>query len=182
MTIPVRIMETQGMEPFQALFYLGMERELLNLATPSLPPVLGGPMRRLNLGAGSKVIPGTEPLDLPEWDADKMTLPVRDESVSEIYALHFLEHVKDPIKVLRECQRVLYPGGVLNIVVPYYNASIAAMDLDHKHAFNEDTWKTLFSNQYYDKNSVGWKFRVHFNLIAGIVERNLALFTQLVRT
>lgn len=175
MSIPARVMETQDMEPFQALFYLGMERDLPNLWQTPRSGV------NLNLGAGSKIIPGARPLDLPEWDADRMPIPYNDECVNTIYALHFLEHIADPIRVLRECQRVLIVGGVLNIVVPYYSASIAAMDLDHKHAFNEDTWKTLFNNQYYEKNSKGWRFRVHFNLIAGIVERNLSLFTQLVR-
>ena len=172
--IPTRVMETGGMEPFQAFFYLGMERELPNIAVQHKGVAL-------NLGAGSKVIPGARSLDLPDWDADRMDIPYNDDAVSTIYALHFLEHLRDPLRVLRECQRVLKPGGVLNIVVPYYNSSIAAMDLDHKHQFNEDTWKTLFHNRYYEKDKLGWRFRVHFNLIAGIVERNLALFTQLVR-
>lgn len=175
MTLERRKMETNGMEPFQALFYLGMERKVPNLRTLYPAGVV------LNLGAGSKDIPGSFPLDLPDWDADVKPIPYRDESVAAIHAYHFLEHLNDPIKVLRECQRVLMTGGVINIVVPYYNSSIAAMDLDHKHAFNEDTWKTLFNNSYYEKNSTGWKLRVHFNLIAGIVERNLALFTQLVK-
>jgi SAM-dependent methyltransferase len=172
-----RVMDTSGMDPFRSMFYLGMDR--------ILPMICHAPSREngkvLNLGAGSKIIPGAIPIDYPQWDADYEPIPYDTESCVLIHAYHFLEHIKDPIKVLRECQRVLVPGGVMNIVVPYYNASIAAMDLDHKHQFNEDTWKTLFSNQYYSKNHEGWSFRVHFNLICGIVERNLCLMTQLVK-
>jgi SAM-dependent methyltransferase len=166
---------------FQKLFQYGMDRVLPDLYVAPLPPQRGGPMVTLNVGAGIKNIPGAYPLDLPDWNADTMPIPQGDDTVQAIHAYHFLEHLKDPIAMLREFQRVLYVGGVANIVVPYYSASIAAMDLDHKHAFNEDTWKTLFTNPYYTKNSTGWKLRVHFNLIAGIVERNLCLFTQLVK-
>lgn len=177
MAIEKRVMDTFGMQPFQELFWLGMERKLPNIWRGPSDPF--GTV--LNLGAGSKIINGAIPLDLPEWDADTMPIPFDDESITTIHCYHFLEHITDPIKVLRECQRVLLPSGVINIVVPYYNSSIAAMDLDHKHSFNEDTWKTLFDNKYYAKNHEGWRFRVHFNLIAGVVERNLSLFTQLVK-
>jgi SAM-dependent methyltransferase len=170
-----RIMETDGMEPFQGFFYIGMDRRLANIYRPAPGGVA------LNIGAGSKIIPGARSLDLPEWNADLSPIPWNDESISTIHAYHFLEHVKDPVAVLRECQRVLKVGGVMNVVVPYYSAAIAADDLDHKSRFNENTWKTLFDNDYYDKDKIGWRFNVHFNLIAGIVERNLCLFTQLVK-
>ncbi len=135
----------------------------------------------LNLGAGNKTIPNTIVLDLPDWNADADDIPWSDESVDQIFAYHFLEHCKEPVAVLQECQRVLKPGGFMNICVPYYSSAIASQDLDHKHFFTEETWKTLFNNQYYNKNKIEWKFRVHFNLIAGIVERNICLFTQLVK-
>lgn len=160
---------------WQTLFMMGMKRPLGEIFFPS------GVV--LNLGAGNKlIIPGTIPMDYPEWDADTMPLPFEDETVDGVYAFHFLEHLQNPVNMLREIQRVLRPGGVLTIVVPFGSCSMALHDLDHKHFFNEDTWKTLFDQTYYDKNHEGWKFNVTFNLIAGIVERNLALFTQMVRT
>jgi SAM-dependent methyltransferase len=172
-----RVMDTFGMQPFQELFYLGMDRKLPNLWKP--PSQIFGNV--LNLGAGAKIIPGAIPLDYPQWDADHDTIPMHTESCVMIHAYHFLEHVREPIEVLQECQRVLVKGGVMNIVVPYYNAQIAAHDLDHKHVFCEETWRVLFGNPYYDKNKINWSFRVHFNMICGIVERNLCLMTQLVK-
>ena len=136
----------------------------------------------LNIGHGHKMIYGATHLDLPEWDADKREpLPFDDGELSAIYALHFMEHLDDPIWMLRECQRVLRSGGHLNIGVPYYNAQAYIQDLDHKHPFCEETWRNLFSNPYYAKGHDGWAFDIGANYIIGIVERNLLLVTQLIR-
>jgi SAM-dependent methyltransferase len=156
------------------LFRQGMDR-------PIIPPVVCHKGYSINVGAGSKGIPGARPLDYPEWDGDKDPLPYMDGVVGTIYAYHFLEHLQDPVKMLLEFQRVLRPGGVVNIVVPYYSAQIAAHDLDHKHVFTEETWRILFGNPYYNKNRIEWKLTIGTNIIIGIVERNLCLMTQLIR-
>jgi SAM-dependent methyltransferase len=135
----------------------------------------------VNIGPGTKHIRDAVELDWPKWNADTDLMPYPDGTVAEIHAYHFLEHLKDPISMLREFQRVLKPRGVVNIVVPYYNAQAFAQDLDHKHGFCEETWRNLFSNPYYTKNKEGWKFNVGMNVIGGIVERNICLFTQLIR-
>jgi SAM-dependent methyltransferase len=135
----------------------------------------------LNLGAGSKLIEATKPMDLPEWDADKDPIPFTDESVTAIYALHFLEHVKDPIALLRECQRVLKPRGHLNVVVPHWNTQLAHSDLDHKTYWDEETWSRIFNNKYYDKGHDGWRFRIGTNVLMGIDARNLLIITQLIK-
>lgn len=136
---------------------------------------------KLNLGPGQKHIEGAVELDLPHWDADHDDIPYKTGSISTIYAIHFLEHVKQPLRVLRECQRVLRPGGHLNVGVPYYRSQAAVMDLDHKSFWCEDTWKNLFNNEYYEKNHDGWRFKIGTNLIFGIVERNMMLMTQLIK-
>ena len=84
------------------------------------------------------------------------------------------------VGVISECQRVLVPGGHINIVVPYYNSQMAAQDLDHKHSFCERTWSHLFRNDYYQKDKLKG-MKIHLNLIMGDSERTLALLTQLVK-
>jgi len=155
------------------LFQLGMDR----LIIPASPLAQEGDVC-LNLGAGNKVIPRAIALDLPEWDADSMKIPHISSSVDHIYAFHFLEHVADPVGVLRECQRVLKPGGTIHIVVPYYTSQMQAHDLYHKHVFCEETWRNLFSTPYYERG-FSWQLEIGLNIIIGIVERNLCLMTQL---
>lgn len=163
------------MKDIQQFFKMGMDRVI-----PELKAMPDGPV--LNLGSGNKVIPGTINLDLPDWNADENFIPFSDDSIAGIYAFHFLEHIKEPIKMLAEMQRVLVPGGIVNICVPYYTSQMAHHDLDHKHWYTEATWQNTFNNPYYDKAKiVEWKFDIGFNLICGIVERNTCLLTQLIK-
>lgn len=158
---------------FQELFRLAMKR--------NVPQIRDMPDEGLilNLGSGKNPIIGAINLDLPNWDAEREPIPFDDETVHGIHAYHFLEHLSNPIGMLQECQRVLRPGGVMNICVPYYNSQLMAQDLTHKHAFSETTWQNLFRNKYYRRGE--WKLYESFNLICGIVERNMVLLTQLVR-
>ena len=160
----------------QEFINIGMLREISELKKPH--------GIQLNLGAGEKHITGTIPLDLPLWNADFNHIPYDDQSANGIWMLHFLEHVEDPIKILKECQRVLIRGGFCNIVVPYYTSNLHHSDLDHKHTFTEQTYKKLFrQKEYYSKGQEDWEwnFDINFNLIIGVEEKNLALFTQLVK-
>lgn len=161
---------------FNTFFRQAMDREL-----PEIRVNAWHSDKTLNLGAGSKQIHNTISLDYPEWNADIHAIPYRDNSIGMILAYHFLEHCQHPVRVLQECQRVLAPGGHMNICVPYYTSQMQAHDLDHKHSFCEETWSNLFSTEYYDKNRIEWKFEIGFNLICGIVERNLCLLTQLIK-
>lgn len=168
----------------QAMFAVGMSRTIPDLVMPPQD------LLSINLGAGKKkVVPGEPiPLDYPVWDAEdpSMWIPFHDASIGTIHAYHFLEHLSGGavVRVLAECQRVLAPGGVMNIVVPYYNSQLMSLSVDHKTAFCEDTLKNLFTDDYWDYPGAptgGWRLRIGLNVIIGIVERNLCLMTQLIR-
>ena len=159
------------------LFYIGMARK-------TNEPLFKPNGLHLNIGAGNyKTIEGAIPINYPEYDADneRDNLDYEDETVDVIHLYHVLEHLKNPKIVLKECERVLRPGGYINIVVPYYNSSLYASCLDHKTMFNERTWKNTFEQYSYDNGTKDWRLKVHLNMIIGIEERNLALLTQLVK-
>lgn len=50
--------------------------------------------------------------------ADAARLPFRAGYFSAVVGFDILEHVPDPDRVLRECSRVLGPGGMLHLYVP----------------------------------------------------------------
>ena len=84
--------------------------------------------RFLNLACGATYV------DAPHWlnldyaplgpavrQADLLgPLPVADATLQLVYSSHFIEHVPRThiARLLRECHRVLQPGGLLRLVVP----------------------------------------------------------------
>lgn len=160
---------------FHNLFELGMDRQV----SKGFRGMATG--HKINLGGGTKRMPeGVVNCGYDEdYDANLDDIPYGDNSVSTIYALHFLEHVHNVNRVLADCQRVLVRGGLMNIVVPYGTCHMAVQDLDHKHFFNEDSWRHTFANPYYNPVDGEWKFDIVYNLIMGVKGENLALVTQL---
>ncbi len=51
-------------------------------------------------------------------------IPYPDQSFDAAFAYTVLEHVRDPLAILREMQRVLKPGGVIGICDPDYKTMI----------------------------------------------------------
>jgi hypothetical protein len=83
----------------------------------------------------------------------------------------------------QSAREILKVGGVMNIVVLYYDSSLQAQDLDHKSAWCETTWQTLFANPTYKRMEEPevWRFKVGMNIMIAVVERNLCLMTQLIK-
>jgi len=105
---------------------------------------------RLNLGSGFHPKPGWINVDLiddlPDLQLDlREPLPFADNSASQIYTEHFFEHLSftaagdslareiesrdspsDALTFLRECLRVLMPGGRIDVGVP--DAEVALRD------------------------------------------------------
>jgi SAM-dependent methyltransferase len=58
------------------------------------------------------------PLNNVDFSADAAALPVAADSVDLVLALELLEHVPQPLAVLRDIHRVIKPGGTVVISVP----------------------------------------------------------------
>lgn len=82
--------------------------------------------RRLNVGCGAHYHPDWCNIDLVASSKDviqhdiRQGLPFADNSFDAVYHSHVLEHLtpQQGEKLIRECGRILAPGGILRIVVP----------------------------------------------------------------
>lgn len=112
---------------------------------------------KLHIGCGQKYLPGYKHMDVLEaphidyvCNTREMTM-IDDDSVTEIYACHVLEHVKrtEVIDVLKEWKRVLTNGGVIRIAVPDFEAVV------EEYKVSKDIKKylgLLYGGQDYDYN------------------------------
>lgn len=170
--------------PLEAFFKIGMDRDITLPQTRDHGRFVAKGKHRINLGGGTKRMPkGVVSLGFAEgWNAETDAIPYNDGAVAEVWAVHFLEHINNLIPLLRECERVLMPNGVMNIVVPYGACHMAIHDVTHVRMFNEDSFPHLFNGTPYYKPAGDWKFTVTTNVIMGVKGENLALLTQLERT
>jgi SAM-dependent methyltransferase len=93
----------------------------------------GEPVDGLVVGAGFRVAEYTQRFPLARWlitdteatfgadvVGDVTSLPVADASQDFVLCEHVLEHVLDPLQAAREIERVLRPGGIALIKVPFH--------------------------------------------------------------
>ena len=78
----------------------------------------------LNIGCGTKHVGGFVNMDIvPPYDKKldaRQGLPYRELTVDGVYSEHFLEHLTqaEGLGFLRECRRVLKPGGIVRVAMP----------------------------------------------------------------
>lgn len=156
-------------------FHIGLARHIE-------PPISMPPGIHLDLGAGQRLIGDCVPLDLEHgWDGSIDHIPYSDDTITGIHANQFFEHLEDPIFCLRECERVLAVGGVLNIVVPHAMSEMYQEEITHKAKFAEGIWEKMLVGDAHWEREGHWRLRVHTCFIMGILWRNLCMFTQLVK-
>ena len=73
-----------------------------------------------------------------------------DSSVGIIRAFDVFEHLKDPIHVMKECQRVLAPGGWLICQVPSTDGRGAFQDPTHVSFWNENSF-LYYTKEFFAK-------------------------------
>src|SRR5688572_30010076 len=107
-------------------------------------------MKKLHLGSGGNIFPNWDNLDLNGAGGATVCdlsqpLAYPDGSVSHIYSEHFIEHLDevDGFNLMKECYRVLAPGGKLRFSCPDLQQYVELF-LDWDSASAED--KKLFGS------------------------------------
>jgi len=124
-------------------------------------PIADAPEIRLNLGCGSRLLPGYINVDMDSLDAlksryplqefshdletynyDIFNLPFPDSSVAEIRADSLIEHLSflEEPKFFYEMKRVLCPGGILQLSTPDFEAAVRLW------ISAKDEWKEFYRN------------------------------------
>lgn len=100
-------------------------------------------LMKIDLGGALHPREGYTTIDI--YDADIVCdlnngIPLEDNSVGVINASHVLEHLREPIKAMREIHRVLAHGGWAFIEVPSTDGRGAWQDPTHVSFWNENSF------------------------------------------
>lgn len=83
-------------------------------------------------------------------------LPFEDARFDGVVLKDLLEHVADPVAVVREARRVLRPGGLIFASSPDAQRWVWN-DYTHRRPFTRRSFRLLFSDQGFDVRHVGYE-------------------------
>ena len=113
-------------------------------------------MLTLNLGAGKKLLPNCVNVDVMFYpgmdqvvDLSQYPWPWADNAVSGIHVSHLMEHFPDQEKFIRECYRILKPGGFLRIAGPHASCVSSVGCLGHYRTYAYSTFHDYLSRPFY---------------------------------
>ncbi len=102
-------------------------------------------MTILNLGAGNKLMSNAVNHDLrkhrPEidiaWDLNELPWPWDDRAFDMIVAKAVLEHLRiNLLESVNECWRILRPGGIIYLKLPFWDSDNTYLDPTHYWRFS----------------------------------------------
>jgi len=111
------------------------------------------PALAVNLGCGNDYIDGWINIDadpdmkpdiLCNLDMEHVNIPLPDNSMDLVYAMHILEHIRYLPELKRELCRILKPGGEIWVSVPHYLSTDAWGDDTHCRAFSVQSFFVNF--------------------------------------
>jgi SAM-dependent methyltransferase len=110
-------------------------------------------VRILDIGCGVNKVPGAIGMDANPrtnaeviHDLDQPPYPFADNEFDEVVGRHVMEHVKEPIAVVKELHRITRAGGLVKIVVPHWTNPDWASDLTHRNHLNSYSLRPFTSS------------------------------------
>ena len=111
--------------------------------------------KKLNIGCGKDIKLDCINLDYIKregvdvcWNLNKYPWPFEDNSFSEVYAHHILEHLDDFGKAMEEIKRICCNNAHIFIIVPHFSFAGAYWDPTHKRFFSFFTFDYLEKGEY----------------------------------
>ena len=104
-------------------------------------------LKKVEIGCGKTKTEGYIGMDrfqLPGVDivADLNNIfPIEDNSVDVVYACHSLEHLDSMEKTMSEIYRICKHKAIVQVLAPYYYATLNTANFYHLNVFNEDTFR-----------------------------------------
>jgi 2-polyprenyl-3-methyl-5-hydroxy-6-metoxy-1,4-benzoquinol methylase len=94
---------------------------------------------------GQAAVLGVEKMDIVDPDFDTRFAEYIG-TFDSLFALNVVEHIKDDSLAIRNCKKLLKPGGRMVILVPAYQALFNGFDkaLEHYRRYNKKSLKALF--------------------------------------
>lgn len=90
-------------------------------------------------------------------DLEVFPWPWADSEFQEVHMDNVLEHLGDVTRAMEELYRIMAPGGVVFIGVPYWNSFEAWGDPTHKNLFSEEKF------EFYDPTTWRGKEREYYS-------------------
>jgi SAM-dependent methyltransferase len=114
-----------------------------------------GPGDVLDLGCGARKWPGSVGVDLsPDTaadvvhDLDEFPYPFEDGSFDQVLMQDVIEHVREPLRVMEELERICRPGARIHLRTPHFSSALAYGDPTHRHVFSADGVRTLAAPRF----------------------------------
>lgn len=111
-------------------------------------------MKKLNIGCGSDYKEGWVNVDLigvkkdVKHDLNKIPYPFKKNTFDEVLMKMVLEHLENPIEVLKEIVRISKNGAKLIIIVPQADSYANKTDIQHKTNFTENSFNKALLKEY----------------------------------
>jgi len=103
---------------------------------------------KLNLGCGRDIKKDFVNVDYKKfngvdlvYDLNKIPYPFKDNTFDEIIMRNILEHLENPLNILKEIHRISKPNARIFIKTPHFSSNNAWGDIEHKRPFSSQTFK-----------------------------------------
>ncbi len=87
-----------------------------------------------------------------------------DDSVDEVHSFHFFEHIPDVPGLLKELERVIKKGGIIEVVVPHFSNAYFYSDYTHKTFFGLYSFSYLVKDELLHRKVPNYNININLSL------------------